>query len=139
MGCSCNKHKISGTMARRKRISKNSVENVLMTAGAGIVGFVAAKMLNKIDFVKQSPYIAGAVKIGAGVVTATMLKQKMATGVGVGMATAGLQEIVGNFITTVEPDPLPTFAGGLGIGYPQHIPVGRTEFANQFPIQVKSV
>lgn len=92
---SCHKStsKISGTMAKGKKINTGAVTDVLAAAA----GVIAARMANKITFISANPMIGGVVKAGVGFFLASQ-KNSMLKSVGLGMAAVGTTEVVQSFL-----------------------------------------
>lgn len=91
-GCLNNrKSKISGIM------KKNAIMGNLNSVAFGTLGFIAAKQLDRLDFVATNPLVGAAAKLGIGLFIAAG-RNKMFQPAGMGMALAGATQLVGNVV-----------------------------------------
>jgi hypothetical protein len=105
---------VAGTKKRRKskkRVSGIEDIPVQLVLGA-IAGNVASKkvfpmLLDKVEFLKTNPMLGTAIKVGGGLLLASM-KNELVQGVGIGMAADGAGEMVAKMI------PATTATAGVG-------------------------
>lgn len=79
-------------------MKKNAILGNLNSVAFGTLGFIAAKQLDRIDFVASNPLVGAAAKIGIGLFAAAG-RNKMIQPVGMGMALAGATQLVGNVVS----------------------------------------
>ena len=77
--------------------------SVLKPAAAGLAGFAAAKLINKIPKVGDNALISGGVKIAVAAIAPGMLGRKvpMVNEIAVGVAIAGVTDILRQYMPTV--------------------------------------
>lgn len=77
-------------------MKKNMLGNLNSVAlGAG--GFIAAQQLNRVPFLQSNPLLGAGAKVAIGLLLSSG-KAKMLQPVGMGMAVAGVTQLVGNVI-----------------------------------------
>jgi len=78
-------------------MAKKKFNSSLQDIGFAAAGVVAARMVNKVDFIAQNPTVGGAIKTGLGIFMATQ-KNKAISSMGLGMAAAGATELITNVL-----------------------------------------
>ncbi|MCF8237699.1 MAG: hypothetical protein K9I85_06055 [Saprospiraceae bacterium] len=76
---------------------KNAILGNLNSLALGTVGFIAAKQLDRVEFIQNNPLVGSAVKIGIGLFLSAG-RNKMFQPAGMGMAVAGATQLVSNVI-----------------------------------------
>lgn len=78
-------------------MKKTAILGNLNSVALGTVGFIAAKQLDRVEFIASNPLVGAAAKIGIGLFLAAG-RNKMFQPAGMGMAVAGATQLVGNVV-----------------------------------------
>lgn len=78
-------------------MKKSAILGNLNSVALGTLGFIAARQLDRIEFVASNPLVGAAAKIGIGLFIAAG-RNKTFQPAGMGMAVAGATQLVGDVV-----------------------------------------